>query len=84
MNTSTQKTPWLLWPFKALLDLVEGIIKLTGRLASRGYRSGPHDRGSRADRFGHHRPAGHPADRFRLSAGGARDFLKQGVKLMHG
>ena len=34
MNTSTQKTPWLLWPFKALLDLVEGIIKLTGRLVA--------------------------------------------------
>lgn len=34
MNTSNQKTPWLLWPFKALLDLVEGIIKLTGRLVA--------------------------------------------------
>ena len=34
MNTSTQKTPWLLWPFKRLMNLVEGIIKLTGRLVA--------------------------------------------------
>jgi len=34
VNTTNQKTPWLLWPFKALLDLIESIIKLTGRLAA--------------------------------------------------
>jgi hypothetical protein len=34
MNNNTQNTPWLLWPFKALLDLIEGIIKLTGRLVA--------------------------------------------------
>jgi len=34
MNNNTQNTPWLLWPFKALMDLVEGIIKLTGRLVA--------------------------------------------------
>ena len=34
MNNNTQNTPWLLWPFKALIDLIEGIIKLTGRLVA--------------------------------------------------
>jgi hypothetical protein len=34
MNNNTRNTPWLLWPFKALMDLVEGIIKLTGRLVA--------------------------------------------------
>ena len=28
------RTPWILWPFKAILDLVEWIIKLTGRRVS--------------------------------------------------
>ena len=34
MNNNAQNTPWLLWPFKALMDLIEGIIKLTGRLVA--------------------------------------------------
>ncbi|MCJ7519071.1 MAG: hypothetical protein MUO42_05290 [Anaerolineaceae bacterium] len=34
MNNMTQQTPWLLWPFKALMDLIEGIIRLTGRLVA--------------------------------------------------
>jgi hypothetical protein len=34
MNNNAQNTPWLLWPFKLLMDLVEGIIKLTGRLVA--------------------------------------------------
>jgi hypothetical protein len=34
MNNSTQQTPWLLWPFKMLMSLIEGIIKLTGRLVA--------------------------------------------------
>jgi hypothetical protein len=34
MNNNAQNTPWLLWPFKALIDLIEGIIKLTGRLVA--------------------------------------------------
>jgi len=34
MNNNTRNTPWLLWTFKALMDLVEGIIKLTGRLVA--------------------------------------------------
>ena len=34
MNNSAQNTPWLLWPFKVLMDLIEGIIKLTGRLVA--------------------------------------------------
>lgn len=32
MNNNTQNTPWIFWPFKALMDLIESIIKLTGRL----------------------------------------------------
>lgn len=34
MNNNAQNTPWLLWPFKALMDLLEGIIKLTGRFVA--------------------------------------------------
>lgn len=34
MNTKTQNTPWLLWPLKLLFDLIECIIKLTGRLVA--------------------------------------------------
>ncbi len=34
MKNNVQTTPWLLWPLKALLDLIEGIIKLTGRLVA--------------------------------------------------
>ncbi len=34
MNNNAQNISWLLWPFKALMDLVEGIIKLTGRLVA--------------------------------------------------
>ena len=34
MNNNAQNTPWLLWPFKALMDLLEGIIRLTGRLVA--------------------------------------------------
>jgi hypothetical protein len=34
MNKNAQNTPWLIWPFKALLNLIEGIIKLTGRLVA--------------------------------------------------
>jgi len=34
MNNNAQNTPWLIWPFKALIDLIEGIIKLTGRLVA--------------------------------------------------
>jgi hypothetical protein len=34
MNNTTQQTPWLLWPFKMLMSLIEGIIKLTGRLVA--------------------------------------------------
>jgi len=34
MNNNAQNTPWILWPFKALMDLIEGIIKLTGRLVA--------------------------------------------------
>ena len=34
MNSNTHNTPWLLWPFKVLMDLIEGIIKLTGRLVA--------------------------------------------------
>jgi hypothetical protein len=34
MNTHTESTPWFLWPFKALWDLLALIIKLTGRLVA--------------------------------------------------
>ena len=34
MNNNAQNTPWLLWPFKALMDLIEGIIKLSGRFVA--------------------------------------------------
>ena len=33
MTEATQKrVPWILWPFKALWDLLAFILKLTGRL----------------------------------------------------
>ena len=75
MNNNAQNTPWLLWPFKALMDLIEGIIKLTGRLVAAVIGLADHDRRRCADRPGHHRPAGHPDDHLRFSADGARDFL---------
>lgn len=36
MTTEKQTTPWLLWPFVALWNLVTGILKLTGRLVAAG------------------------------------------------
>ena len=32
MNNEHKKTPWYLWPFKALWDLLTFILNLTGRL----------------------------------------------------
>ena len=32
MTDGRQRTPWILWPFVALWNLVTGILKLTGRL----------------------------------------------------
>ena len=34
MNDKEKHTPWYLWPFKALWDLLELIIRLTGRLVA--------------------------------------------------
>lgn len=34
MNNKEKHTPWFLWPFKALWDLLEAIIRLTGRLVA--------------------------------------------------
>jgi hypothetical protein len=34
MNNSTHPTPLLLWPFKLLMDFIEGVIRLTGRLVA--------------------------------------------------
>ncbi len=34
MGTSYHHSPWYLWPFVALWDLVAGIIKITGRLVA--------------------------------------------------
>ncbi|HUV15213.1 MAG TPA: hypothetical protein VMW28_01450 [Pelolinea sp.] len=34
MNDNHPSTPWFLWPFKALWDLLETIIKLTSRLVA--------------------------------------------------
>lgn len=34
MTEKTDLVPWLLWPFKALWDLLALIIKLTGRLVA--------------------------------------------------
>lgn len=34
MSRHTRNTPWILWPFVALWDLVTGILKLTGRLVA--------------------------------------------------
>ena len=31
MANQTRHTPWILWPFVALWDLLTGILKLTGR-----------------------------------------------------
>lgn len=32
MTNTQRNTPWYLWPFVALWDLLAGIIKVTGRL----------------------------------------------------
>ena len=71
MNHNAQNTPWLLWPFKILMDLVEGIIKLTGRLVAAVIGLGDHDRWCCADHSGHHCPTGHPDDHLRFFADGA-------------
>ncbi len=34
MGATHRRTPWYLWPFVALWELVAGIIKLTGRLVA--------------------------------------------------
>lgn len=34
MAATNRRTPWYLWPFVALWDLVAGIIKVTGRLVA--------------------------------------------------
>ncbi len=34
MRTGYHRSPWYLWPFVALWDLVAGIIKITGRLVA--------------------------------------------------
>lgn len=34
MSETYSKTPWILWPFKALWDLLALIFKLTGRLVA--------------------------------------------------
>lgn len=34
MKSKTSGTPWFLWPFKALWDLLAAIIKLTGRFVA--------------------------------------------------
>jgi hypothetical protein len=34
MSNQPRNTPWILWPFVALWDLVTGILKLTGRLVA--------------------------------------------------
>ena len=32
MSNQARNTPWILWPFVALWDLLTGILKLTGRV----------------------------------------------------
>ena len=32
MSNQTRNTPWILWPFVAMWDLLTGILKLTGRV----------------------------------------------------
>jgi len=32
MASQTRNTPWILWPFVALWDLLTGFLKLTGRV----------------------------------------------------
>jgi hypothetical protein len=32
MANQTRNTPWILWPFVAIWDLLTGILKLTGRV----------------------------------------------------
>ena len=34
MEHSQKRTPWFLWPFVALFDLVTWIVSLTGRMAA--------------------------------------------------
>jgi hypothetical protein len=34
MANEMRNTPWILWPFVALWNLVTGILKLTGRLVA--------------------------------------------------
>jgi hypothetical protein len=34
MENTQKRTPWFLWPFVALFDLVTWIVSLTGRMAA--------------------------------------------------
>ena len=34
MANQTRNTPWILWPFVAIGDLLTGILKLTGRVVA--------------------------------------------------
>ena len=34
MTSENKRTPWFLWPFVALWDLITWILKLTGRLVA--------------------------------------------------
>ncbi len=34
MTTDEKRTPWFLWPFVAIWDLITWILKLTGRLVA--------------------------------------------------
>ena len=33
-NKNKKEVPWILWPFKVIFNLIEWIIKLTGRLVA--------------------------------------------------
>lgn len=33
-NRSHTYTPWILWPFRAVFELIEWILRLTGRLVA--------------------------------------------------
>ena len=34
MSNQARNTPWILWPFVAIRDLLTGILKLTGRVVA--------------------------------------------------
>ena len=62
MNNPTQHTPLLLWPFKLLMDLIEGSDQADRAAGGRYHWPGHNDRRHCADGPGHYCPTWHCHD----------------------